>query len=160
MMKTEMAMLRFGLMLATLPVLRADDPVPFSHKRHAPLKLDCAYCHATSKTGERASYPEAGVCMACHAQIAAGKPDIQRLAALPKTTAMEPERSVYMLAEFAFFSHARHRAGKVDCQKCHGAVWEMEEVTQVLPMTMKACVACHRTMHAATACGKCHELGQ
>ena len=155
-----MAFSRFGLLLATFTLLGADDPIPFSHKTHAPLKLDCAYCHTTAKTGDRASQPVAGTCMTCHVEIAKDKPAIQRLAALPKTSPIEPDRSVYMLAEFAFFSHARHRHAKLDCQKCHGAVYEMEEVAQVLPMTMKACVTCHRTMHAATACTKCHELGQ
>lgn len=159
-MRAEMAFSRFGLLLATFTLLGADDTIPFSHKKHAPLKLDCAYCHTTAKTGDRANQPEAGTCMTCHIQIARDKPDIARLAALPKTAPIDPERSVYMLAEFAFFSHARHRTAKLDCQKCHGAVYEMEEVVQVLPMTMKACVTCHRTMHAATACTKCHELGQ
>lgn len=133
---------------------------PFSHRQHAPLKLDCVYCHSTAKTGERAGYPEAGVCMNCHQQIGRTKPAIERLAALPKTDTIEPELSVYMLAEFAYFSHARHNAAGFRCQTCHGNVWEMAQVRQVLPMTMKACVNCHRANHATTACKKCHELGQ
>lgn len=138
----------------------AADDVPFSHKKHAALKLDCAYCHTTAAKGERAGYPQAAICMTCHQQIAKDKPGIVRLAALPKNEAIEPERSVYMLAEFVFFSHARHSAAKVACTTCHGQVYEMEEVEQVLPMTMKACITCHRASHAATACTKCHELGQ
>jgi len=140
--------------------LSAAGRVTFSHKRHAPLKLDCVYCHSTATSGERASYPEAAICMTCHHQIARDKPEIQKLATLPKTAAIEPEVSVYMLAEFAYFSHARHRASKIACQKCHGHVYEMDVVQQVLPMTMNACLTCHRSTHAATACNKCHELGQ
>lgn len=150
----------FTALAIAAQLLQAAGPIPFSHKQHSPLKLDCVYCHATAKTGDQASYPEASVCMTCHQEIAKEKPDIRRLAALPKTERIEPERSVYVLADFAFFSHARHGAAKVKCQTCHGEVYTMDVVDQVLPMTMKACVNCHRTSHAPTKCNTCHELGQ
>jgi hypothetical protein len=120
---------------------------PFSHKTHAPLQLACTACHATAVTGELAGFPGASVCGSCHAPLA-GKSD-----------KIVPERSVYQLAEFVHFSHAVHHAPLV-CQTCHGQVWKMDEVTPVLPMTMKACINCHRAMHAPTKCVKCHELGQ
>ena len=65
-----------------------------------------------------------------------------------------------MLADFVFFSHAKHRVANITCQKCHGNLWEQEVVTQVLPMTMKACITCHKTTHAKTGCTTCHELNQ
>jgi len=120
---------------------------PFSHKTHAPLRLECTTCHTTAVTGERAGFPEASICGSCHAPLA-GKSD-----------KIEPERSVYPLAEFVYFSHARHHTPLV-CQTCHGQVWTMDEVRQVLPMTMKACINCHRAMRAPVKCSKCHELGQ
>src|SRR5262249_28318440 len=104
-------------------------------------------CHATGKTGEQAGYPRVEVCMRCHPEIAQTKSD-----------RIEPDRSVYQLAEFVHFSHAIHSKAKLACATCHGQVWEMSEVRQVLPMTMKACVTCHRTMRATTKCGNCHEL--
>lgn len=119
---------------------------PFSHKTHSPLKLDCTTCHTTAISGERADFPAASVCGSCHAPLA-GKSD-----------KIEPERSVYQLAEFVHFSHAKHHAAKLSCQTCHGNVWEMDEVRQVLPMTMKACITCHQAAHAPTKCGKCHQL--
>jgi hypothetical protein len=134
--------------------------VPFSHKRHAALKLDCAYCHAAAKTGERAGYPRAAACMVCHQQIAKDKPAIRQLSALPKDTAISPARSVYMLADFVFFSHAKHRSANITCQKCHGNIWAQEVVTQVMPMTMKACITCHKTTHAKVGCSTCHELNE
>ena len=119
---------------------------PFSHKTHAPLKAACIVCHATAATGERAGFPDASLCGSCHSSLA-GKSD-----------KIVPERSVYQLAEFVHFSHARHTAAKLVCQTCHGRVSDMDEVKQVLPMTMKACITCHQAMHAPTKCGKCHEL--
>ena len=77
--------------------------------------------------------------------------------ARPASQTVEPELSVYALAEFAKFSHGRHHAARIECRTCHGNVWEMQVVRQVLPMTMKA-VACHRANHATTACKKCHDL--
>lgn len=124
--------------------------IAFSHKRHAPLKLDCAYCHTTAKTGERASYPDVATCKLCH----------QQMAALPKQGTLAPARSMYMLAEFVFFSHARHRAAKIACQTCHGNVWQQDAIIQAMPMTMKACVACHKANKAKTGCKTCHELNQ
>ncbi len=132
----------------------------FSHPRHAALKLDCAYCHATAKSGERAGFPEAATCMTCHSQIATDKPAIRALASLHKTEKILPERSMYMLADFVFFSHARHRAANIACQKCHGNISEQEAIQQVLPMTMKACITCHRATHAKATCTTCHELNQ
>ncbi len=75
-----------------------------------------------------------------------------------KNDKIEPERSVYQLAEFVHFSHARHGAAHLTCRTCHGQVWEMEQVKQVLPMTMKSCVTRHRAMRATRKCAKCHEL--
>jgi hypothetical protein len=152
--------MRLIWMAVLAAVLQGETTVSFSHKRHAALKLDCTYCHTAAKTDEQATYPEAGTCMTCHQSVAQEKPDIQRLAALPRTKRIEPERSVYVLADFAFFSHARHFTAKVSCKRCHSDVYQMDVVEQVLPMTMKACVACHRMEHATTACNKCHELGQ
>ncbi len=98
--------------------------------------------------------------MVCHQQIAKAKPEIQQLSALPKETTMAPARSVYMLADFVFFSHAKHRAANIACQKCHGNIWAQEVVTPVLAMTMKACLTCHKTTHAKVGCTTCHELNQ
>lgn len=119
---------------------------PFSHKAHAPLKMECTACHTNTQTGERAGFPASAVCGSCHASLAG------------KREQVVPERSVYPLAEFVHFSHARHAAANLVCQTCHGQIWNMDAVRQVLPMTMKACITCHRAMNAATKCSKCHQL--
>jgi len=98
--------------------------------------------------------------MVCHQQIARDKPAIRQLAALPGNTRMVPERSMYMLADFVFFSHGKHRAAKIACQKCHGFVAEQDSVQQAMPMTMKACITCHKSTGAKTGCTACHELNQ
>ena len=133
------------------------EALPFSHKRHAALKVECAYCHEKAATAERAGFPAASKCMVCHREVAKDAVPIQRLAAVDKDTAIVPEKSVYQLADFVFFSHARH---KVSCDSCHGNVWASDVVKQKLSMKMKACVDCHKANHATVTCTACHELSQ
>jgi hypothetical protein len=134
--------------------------VHFSHKRHAPLKIECRYCHATVETGEKASFPSVGKCMTCHSAMKRESREIQRLAALRNEATPFPSRQVYTVADFVFFSHARHRKAGIDCAQCHGAVAEREVITKEFPTTMKYCVDCHKARRASLDCNTCHELGQ
>jgi Class III cytochrome C family/Cytochrome c7 and related cytochrome c len=136
------------------------EPVPFSHKRHADLKIDCAYCHEKALSGERAGFPAAAKCMVCHAQAAKSSEAIARLAALKKDTPIVPEKPLYRLPDFVVFSHARHKRETISCDSCHGNVWATDAVELQLHMKMKACVDCHKNSHAVVACTVCHELSQ
>jgi hypothetical protein len=131
----------------------ASQPIPFSHKRHAALKMECAYCHQKAATAERAGFPAASKCMVCHREVA-------KLAALAPDTAIVPEKPLYILPDFVFFSHARHKTEKVSCETCHGKVWAADTVKLQLSMKMKACVDCHKASHATVTCTACHELSQ
>jgi hypothetical protein len=134
--------------------------IPFSHKRHADLKIECAYCHEKALTGERAGFPAASRCMVCHAQVAKDAEAIVRLEALAKDAPVLPEKPVYRLPDFVTFSHARHKTEAISCGTCHGNVWTSNVIVQQLPMRMKACVDCHKINHAAVTCTTCHELLQ
>lgn len=138
----------------------AASPEFFDHQRHASLKIDCLYCHATARGAEPAGAPEASRCMTCHRAVAADKPAIRRLAALPPAQRIVAAAPVYRLPDFVFFSHARHGAAKIECARCHGDVWSQSKIEAVLPMKMKACVDCHRETRANLACTTCHELSQ
>ena len=137
----------------------ASEPLTFSHKRHAALKLECVYCHAKAATGERAGFPAAAKCMLCHREVKKDAEPIQRLAALAEDTRVAPEKPLYALPDFVFFSHAKHKT-KVSCDTCHGNVWADDEVKRKLAMKMKACVNCHKASHATITCTACHELSQ
>jgi hypothetical protein len=53
---------------------------------------------------------------------------------------------IHNLPDYVFFSHAQHiRAGKVQCQTCHGPIQQMSEVRQFADLSMSWCVNCHRT---------------
>jgi len=137
-----------------------DQPIRFSHKRHSTLKIECKYCHPTVEQDALAGFPTAAKCMTCHRTVKPESPEIQRLAALPAGRKPYPSQRVYTLADYVFFSHARHRQAEIDCKRCHGDVGAQDVVTKQAPTSMKACVDCHKAHRATTACNACHELSQ
>ena len=124
-----------------VPEHATDRPSVFSHRRHAPLKMACGSCHTSAETGTRASLPADGVCQSCH-----------------QSGVSLPVAHVSRLPDFVFFSHAKHYESKIACATCHGNVWK--EKTPSTPLKMAACVTCHRSNRASTACTLCHELSQ
>lgn len=70
--------------------------------------------------------------------------DAEKLAYTGKTKPIEWVR-IHNLPDFAYFNHSQHvTVAGVKCQKCHGAVEEMEEVFQYSPLTMGWCIDCHK----------------
>ena len=122
--------------------LRAE---PFSHQRHAAMKLKCTACHATAETQAQAGMPAVARCRTCHAEMAA----------LPARSAR-----VYRVKDFVLFPHGAHAEAKVGCATCHGEVYAAAKLQLARPVTMAACVACHKERKATVACNVCHELGQ
>ncbi|MFN0014076.1 MAG: c-type cytochrome [Saprospiraceae bacterium] len=52
---------------------------------------------------------------------------------------------IHNLPDHAYFNHSQHVSiGKVECQKCHGPVEQMEEVYQYSTLGMGWCINCHR----------------
>jgi len=148
-----------------------EQPIFYSHKVHAGTnQISCLYCHGGSWESKQASVPSLNVCMNCHAAIneykgeklyredgteVNGTDEIQKLYSY---TGYDPKASKYTqlgkpvewvkihnLPDHVFFSHAQHiRAGKVQCQTCHGPIQEMNEVKQFADLSMGWCINCHR----------------
>lgn len=118
----------------------------FSHRRHAPLKLKCEYCHSTVEKADHAGFPAAETCRACHVDL--------------KLDKAFPAARIYQVPDYVTFSHAKHRSAKVECAACHGPVMEREVLTREIPTTMKVCVDCHKAKSASVSCNFCHELNQ
>lgn len=52
---------------------------------------------------------------------------------------------IHNLPDHVYFNHKQHvTVGKLECQQCHGAVEEMEIMTQHAPLSMGWCINCHR----------------
>lgn len=52
---------------------------------------------------------------------------------------------IHNLPDHVYFNHSQHvKVGKVQCQRCHGNIEEMDEVFQFAPLSMGWCINCHR----------------
>ncbi len=150
-----------------------EQPIFYSHKVHAGInQISCLYCHGNAWDSKHATVPSLNVCMNCHAAIndythgpklyredgaeVDGTAEIQKLYSYtgydPKSGKYtEPGKPVewikiHNLPDHVFFSHAQHvRAGKVQCQTCHGPIQQMNEVKQFAELSMGWCINCHRT---------------
>jgi mono/diheme cytochrome c family protein len=137
-----------------------EQPIKYSHKLHAGKNaINCQYCHFSAYKGKVAGVPSVSLCMNCHKYIQEGpvygKTEIAKIyAALdfnPEKQTYGPNQKpvkwvrVHNLPDHVYFNHSQHVvAGKVECQKCHGPIQEMDTVRQFSELTMRWCVDCHR----------------
>ena len=148
-----------------------EQPIFYSHKVHVGTnQIACLYCHGGAFEGKHANIPAVNMCMNCHMSIneytgeklfredgseVNGTAEIQKIYA---ASGWDPKAKKYTgtpnpiawtkihnLPDHVFFSHAQHtRAGKVQCQTCHGPIQEMNEVKQFADLSMGWCINCHR----------------
>ncbi|MEP7277553.1 MAG: c-type cytochrome [Bacteroidota bacterium] len=150
-----------------------EQPIYYSHKVHAGVnQISCLYCHGGAYEGRHANVPSVNVCMNCHMSIneyganseklfredgteVNGTAEIQKIYAaagwdpkLKKYTGKEKPIEwikIHNLPDHVYFNHSQHtRAGKVQCQTCHGPIQEMPEVKQFADLSMGWCINCHR----------------
>ncbi|HQW44070.1 MAG: c-type cytochrome [Chitinophagaceae bacterium] len=149
-------------------------PIYYSHKVHAGInQISCLYCHGAAWDSKHAAIPSVNTCMNCHKAINEyvkgpklydesgneinGTLEIEKLYKYagfdPKNpTKWDPTKSkpiewvkIHNLPDHVYFNHSQHiRAGKVQCQSCHGEITAMDEVKQVSELSMGWCVNCHR----------------
>ena len=133
-------------------------PIPYSHKKHLTIGLDCKNCHTNPEPGTLMKFPDTGKCMQCHGTIAKDKPAIQKLASYAKSRQAIPWVRVYTVLPGVAWSHRPHLAAGVNCETCHGQVREKEQMSEVTSVTaMAVCLNCHEVNHAKTACDTCHK---
>lgn len=138
-------------------------PIAFSHQLHAgTYQINCQYCHSGAYKSKNASIPSANVCMNCHKYVQlTDKYDGQispEISKIYKALDYDPATQqygknqqpiewvrVHNLQDFVYFPHANHvKVAGIACQKCHGPVETMKEVSQFSPLTMGWCINCHR----------------
>ncbi len=147
-------------------------PIQFSHKHHAGLyQIDCQYCHSGTDRSPSAGVPSVELCMGCHTQFPASYDELEGIRTLKSHwERQEPIEwiQIYRLPEHVQFRHNRHVQAGVDCQRCHGAIEEMDKVyltpdtiwwPWLLPSSkpeMGWCIDCHRAEGASQDCYTCH----
>lgn len=147
-------------------------PIFYSHKVHAGVnQVNCLYCHGGAQDGKHANIPSVNVCMNCHLAIneykgteklyteegeeVNGTAEIQKLYKYANFTPGKPWdatkaqaipwKKIHNLPDHVYFNHSQHiKAGKVQCQTCHGEITKMDEVKQFADLSMGWCVNCHR----------------
>ena len=124
--------------------IRREQPVPFSHKHHSNLGIDCRYCHTSVEKSSFANVPPTQTCMNCH-NIMWKESDM-----------LEPVREswasgeslewtrVHDLPDFVYFNHSAHVNNGIGCSSCHGRVDKMPLTWREKPLYMKWCLECHR----------------
>jgi cytochrome c551/c552 len=162
-----------------------EQPIFYSHKVHAGInQINCLYCHAGAEKSKHAMIPSENICMNCHKVIneysgpqlfnAEGKKingtaEIQKLydhvgwdvASKEYTKPGKPIEwtRIHNLPDHVYFNHSQHVvAGKQQCQTCHGAITEMDEVHQFADLSMGWCINCHRTTKVQFADNKYYSI--
>jgi len=132
-------------------------PVPYSHKTHLALGLECAFCHANPEPGKLMTFPPTSTCMSCHDTVATKKPSIQKLASLAKSEQPISWVRVYAVTVGVNWTHRKHLEASIKCETCHGEVAEMGAMSQTTSVTsMGVCINCHKLRAAPTVCQTCH----
>ncbi len=127
-----------------------DQPIKFSHKVHVTdNKIDCKYCHHTAEFSKSAGIPAMELCMNCHILVRegthSGKFEIAKVVEANEQKKPVEWVRLHNLPDHVFFSHAQHvGVAKIDCQKCHGPVQEMDIMKQNADLSMGWCISCHR----------------
>lgn len=162
-----------------------EQPIHYSHKVHAGInQINCLYCHAGAEKSKHAMIPSENICMNCHKAIneyhgpdlftAEGKKinGSAEIAKLYDYVGWDPQAQKYTkpgkpiewtkihnLPDHVYFNHSQHVvAGKQQCQTCHGAIQEMDEVHQFADLSMGWCINCHRTTKVQFADNKYYSI--
>ncbi len=118
--------------------------VPFSHKHHAALGLDCRYCHTSVEDAAFAGIPPTKTCMNCHSLIWNEAPILEPVRESWRTGEPMEWNRVHDLPEFVYFDHSVHVHAGIGCADCHGRVDEMPLVWKQNDLYMAWCLECHR----------------
>lgn len=129
-------------------------PIAFSHRLHAgDNHVPCLYCHTGAERSRHAGVPAVETCMNCHAVTRTDKPEVQRVIAAFNANQPIVWQRIYTLPDHVYFDHRPHVGAGIACQKCHGEVQTMEQVSREMLMRMGACLTCHRDAHEAVPAG-------
>jgi len=133
-------------------------PIPYSHKRHVAMGLQCRMCHVNPDAGKLMTYPPTSTCMGCHASVASDRPAIKTLASYASKGEPIPWVRVYQTPDYVYWRHGTHLEAGVTCEECHGPVAERDVIARETDVTtMLGCRRCHDKLQVFTDCIHCHE---
>ena len=132
-------------------------PLPFSHKTHMLLELECQTCHSNPDPGSLMTFPATELCMSCHVAVATDQPAIASLRAFAESAQKIPWTRVYALTPGVTWSHRAHLDSGTQCKTCHGDISQAEAVSETKAiLAMATCISCHQARGAVVECVTCH----
>lgn len=135
-----------------------EQPIPFSHKVHSGIGIQCLDCHPIRGEGFAAGFPKVSSCMGCHMVVNKQTPAIRKMTRFAKEKRPVPWVRVYEIPQYVWFSHeAHHTDAKIGCETCHGPVATRDVITKEKPTSMASCMDCHAKHRASNACDLCHD---
>ena len=134
-----------------------EQPLPFSHKTHVSMGLQCMYCHANPGPGNQMTFPATSTCMTCHSSMVTDRPGIKKLAEYANSNEPVPWVRVYKVLPGVTWTHRKHLEAGVQCETCHGAVSGLHVMSETTSVTaMASCIGCHQARRVSAACTVCH----
>ena len=121
-----------------------EQPVPFSHKHHVNLGIDCRYCHTSVEDSHFAGIPPTKTCMNCHNVMWKEAPMLEPVRESFRTGESIEWNRVHDLPDFVYFNHSIHVNKGIGCETCHGRVDQMPLIKKEHALFMKWCLECHR----------------
>jgi hypothetical protein len=132
-------------------------PLPFSHKMHVAMGLECQSCHTNPDPGSLMTFPATETCMSCHVDTATDIAAILNLQAFAESGQKIPWVRVYAITPGVTWSHRAHLVAGTQCETCHGDISQTEAVSETTAiLAMATCISCHETRGAKTECVTCH----
>ncbi len=133
-------------------------PIPYNHRTHLALGLQCETCHVNPDQASQMGFPATGTCMGCHASIAADQPAIMQLAEFAASGEPIPWVRVYQVLPGVTWAHGPHVEAGVQCGACHGDIAQSDAMAMTTSVVaMASCIGCHEARGANTACTTCHK---
>jgi len=147
-----------GWAILAAAIALAQQPVPFSHKQHLSMALECLDCHTGADKRAAAGIPSVQKCMLCHAKLGKDKPGVKQVLQYSESKREIPWRRVYGFDAEAFvkFRHSPHVQAKIECATCHGDMAQATVAEPVVKHSMGSCLTCHRQRNASQDCTACH----
>jgi hypothetical protein len=121
-----------------------EQPIPFSHKHHVNMGIDCRYCHTSVENASFAGIPPTRTCMNCHSMVWSEAPMLEPVRESFRTGKPMEWNRVHDLPQFVYFDHSIHINKGIGCTTCHGPVGDMPLVKKQNSLYMGWCLDCHR----------------
>ena len=101
-----------------------EQPLPYSHKKHVAMGLECTFCHVNPEPGTQMTFPATSICMTCHQNMGKTKPDLAKLAEYAKSGETIPWVRVYKLLPGPRWSHRNSSQSRSQMRKLSRAGFE------------------------------------